>query len=206
MRVSATNLEAFRRWKADDEQEIGDLLAQLRRENPPSEAMRAGSALHKILELAKPGDTLETVTRDGFTFEFEADGDLQIPACRELKFEIPRVINGEPVTLVCVVDTVDGLTVEDHKTTARPDAENYTESAQWKCYLSWLACDLFRYNLFHVYQPEARPGVYIVKDVVQIEFARYPGMNDEVDALTAEFLAFCKEHAPDLYSNERKAA
>lgn len=206
MRVSATNLESYRRWKEDGESELSDLLSYLRRETPPTESMRAGSAFHKVLELASPGDSLIAVERDGFVFEFDMDGEFALPVIRELKLETRRVIGGEPVTLVGVVDAMVGRRADDHKMTARPDAENYAPSMQWRCYLSWFDCDTFQYNLFHSYQPEARPGVYIIKDVVEIQFCRYPGMDEEVDALVAEFVAFCKVNAPDLYNNERKAA
>lgn len=206
MRISATNMESFRRWRDDSEAEMADLLAYLRRQTPPSPAMAAGSAFHKVLELAQVGDTLERVKQGGFTFEFEVEGEFCLPKIRELKLETRRVIGGEPVTLVGVVDTLEGRRADDHKLTARPDAENYAPSAQWRCYLDWFDCDVFQYNLFHAYQPAAEPGLYIIKDVVEVQFCRYPAMADEVESLVAEFVAFCKTNAPDLYNNERKAA
>jgi len=117
VRISATNLESFRRWRDDSEAEMADLLAYLRRETPPSQAMAAGSAFHKVLELANYGDTLERVERDGFTFQFDVDGEFCLPKIRELKLETRRVIGGEPVTLVGVVDTLEGRRADDHKLT-----------------------------------------------------------------------------------------
>lgn len=202
MRVSATNLESFRRWRDDPESSVSDLLDYLRKNIQPTEAMRAGSAFHKVLEFAKAGDSLDEVEQDGFTFRFEMDGEIALPAIREMKLETKRVICGEPVTLVCVVDAMEGRRVDDHKLTARPDAENYAPSVQWRMYLDCFDCDLFRYNLFHGYQPEAEPWVYIIKDMVPVEFCRYPGMRDEVEGLILDFVTFCADNAPDLYHNE----
>jgi len=206
VRISATNLESFRRWRDDSDADMAELLAYLRRQTPPSQAMAAGSAFHKVLELASYGDVLERVERDGFTFQFDVEGEFCLPQIRELKLETRRVVGGEPVTLVGVVDTLEGRRADDHKLTARPDAENYAPSAQWRCYLDWFDCDVFQYNLFHGYNPAGDPGLYIIKDVVEVQFCRYPSLADDVEALVSEFVAFCKVNATDLYNNERKAA
>ncbi|MFP5506341.1 MAG: hypothetical protein ACLGH6_09100 [Gammaproteobacteria bacterium] len=206
MRVSATNLEAFRRWKADEKAELSDLLAYLRRETPPTDAMRAGTALHKVLELAQDGDALDVVERDGFRFTFRIDGELALQPFRELKIERPLVLDGEAHTLVCVVDTIGGREVCDHKLTGKADAENYTASMQWRANLEWADCDAFTYNLFQQYQPAGEPGHYVITDMVPVTFYRYPGMDDEVAALVAEFLAFIRENAPDIYNKRQRAA
>lgn len=206
MRISATNLESFRRWREDESASVEDLLDYLRKKTPPTEVMRAGSALHKVLEHAKAGDSLNEVEQDGFRFRFKFDGEIALPALRELKLERQITVDGESHTVVAVVDTFGGIEIGDHKMTSRADAENYAPSIQWRAYLSWFEADVFVYNLFQASSPADEPGVYVISDFVPVTFCRYPGMDDEVGRLVRDFAEFCREFAPDLYNNERKAA
>lgn len=198
IRISATNMEAVRRWKDDPDRELADLLAYLRREVPPTEAMRAGTAFHKVLELSQDGESLERVEMDGFSFDFQLEGEIAIPALREVKLEVHKTIRSVPVTLVGVVDAMEANRIYDHKLTGRIDAENYTDSLQWRAYLAWFEADRFTYNLFEQYQPAAEPGRYVIKSFAQIDFCRYPGMERDVEDAVLGYIDFVRTYANDL--------
>lgn len=199
MRISVTDLDAYRRWREDEEAELETLLRQLRKEEPASEAMQAGSALHKALELAQPGDFF-SLEQDGYKFIFDPCIELAMPEIREVKAEKVYVIDGIPVTLVGKVDALHGTRVDDHKTTGRFDAEKFLSSYQWRAYLSIFNADVFQWNVFEMAeQPE--PKVYKVYAFHQFRQYRYAAMEADVIELLREFVRFALVHLP-----ERKAA
>lgn len=198
IRISATNLEAFRRFKVEPDASLDDFLAYLRRETPPTPAMAAGVAFHKVLELAGEQE-LDIVEQDGYRFDFRLDAEISLPALREVKIERVKIIDSVPVTLVGVVDAMEGKTIYDHKLTGRVDAESYTDSMQWRCYLDWFDSDRFVYNLFEKYAPERDPGLIVVKSFTPIAFYRYPGMADDVLREVRDFIEFCRWNAPFMF-------
>ena len=52
MLARVSSIETFRRWRLDEEQDAADLIARLT-DFQPTEAMEAGTAFHKALELAE---------------------------------------------------------------------------------------------------------------------------------------------------------
>lgn len=199
MRVSATDLDAFRYWRDSEEASLEALVAQLRRELAPTEPMLAGTAFHKALELA-PYEELATLQADGYTFDLELDAEIDLPVIRELKATRELVIDGEPVTLVCVADTVDGRKISDHKLTSRFDADRYLAGYQWRVNLLVFDAQEFRWNAF-----EARldkPGHYIVHTLHTLTAARYPALEDDVRRELADFLAFARVHLPERFPKE----
>ncbi|MBK4119374.1 hypothetical protein JHE03_24135 [Pluralibacter gergoviae] len=203
IRISATNLEAFRRWKANPDTGLEEIVNYLMKRTPPTEAMAAGSAFHRVLETATQGE-LSVVTQDGFTFDFtQMDSEISLPETRERKLTRQDVINGEPVTFVGVVDAMDFTAIYDHKLTGSLDPENYTDSLQWKCYLDWFGANKFTYNLFAKYQPAARPGVYVIKQFMPVSFYAYPDMHRDVMQAAGEFVDFVKANVPEFISVRR---
>lgn len=197
LRISATMLEAYRRWLENEEASIEDMLAYLDKKIEPTEAMRAGSAFHHIIENANNIE-LNTVEMDGFIFDFnELNSEIILPNIREFKFTKEAVVSGVDVTFVGVVDAMDSVTVYDHKLTSNPKVENYEDSMQWRCYLSWLNLSKFTYNLFEkAYQSVNEPNLIKIKDVHQISFCSYKGMESDVLELVSDFIGFIKSHAP----------
>src|SRR5690606_16073056 len=127
LRVSATDIDALRRYRADEEADLADLLAQLRRQSPPTEAMEAGTALHAALEASEPGEHRE-LAANGFTFDLDVSGTLDLPVIREMKATRDYLIGGVLVTLVGKVDAAHGRRIDDHKFTSRFDAERFLGS------------------------------------------------------------------------------
>lgn len=204
LRVSATTLEAYRRWLENEDAGIDDMLAYLEKKIEPTPAMRAGSAFHKILEYAGNSE-LKQPEMDGFIFDFsELESEISLPKIREFKFEQLAEIDGVQVTFVGVVDAMDSTTVYDHKLTGLAKAEHYENSMQWRCYLAWLGLPKFTYNLFEkAYQPVGEPQHIIkIKEMVQVSFCRYDGMENEIRELAEHFISFLKQHAPYLIKGE----
>lgn len=198
IRISATNLEAFRRWKANPDADMDEIISYLLRKTPPTKAMMAGSAFHKVLEHATEGE-LGVIQMDGFTFDFtKMEGELALPDRREKKITLESVIAGEPVTFVGVVDAIDSMTIYDHKLTANIDPENYTDSIQWRCYLDWFGRKRFTYNLFQKYQPAGQPDTYLIKQFMPLTFYSWPGIHNDVTEAATEFVQFVKEFVPEL--------
>ena len=198
MRISATQIDAFVRWQKNEDAPLEEIIAYLRKETPPSDSMRAGSAFHKVLEHAAYGE-IERAEQDGFTFDLsEMDCALELPEVREIKLECLTVIAGFPVTVVGVLDAQKANGAYDHKLTAKFDAERYADSYQWRCYVHWFGIDWFRYNVFEAYQPAAEPGLYIVRHFHPLTFTRYPEIGEDVDRVSREFVLFLREYVPEL--------
>lgn len=187
MRARVTDIEEFRRYKASEEYELGALLSRLRREEPPSVAMRAGTALHSILENGLPG-IQDAAKQDGFTFVFSADIELAMSPLRELAGS--KVIAG--IEVAGKVDEIGGFVIADHKLTSRFDPERYTDSAQWRLYLDIFGADRFVYNVFEASSDDDER--FVVFGFHRLPLYRYPGMEEENARLVSEYAAFAREH------------
>lgn len=194
MLARVSNIEAFRQWKdwtplfeGQEEPTIEDLVRFITIDEP-SEAMKAGTAFHKALELADEGlhDALEA---NGYRFLLP-DCDLELPAIREMR----AYGNYGNLTVTGQVDGVNGNLVVDHKTTGKFDPERYLNGCQWKYYLDIFGANEFRWNVFVV--KELEPMVYSVAKPQTLTAYRYPEMHDYCAALAGEYLDFAREFMP----------
>lgn len=197
MRISVTDLDSFRYFKASEEMDLAELLSRLRREEPPSPAMLAGRALHKVLETAS-WESADTAEADGYKFHFRASCEIAWLPVRELKGEIMLPSPAGPVTLVGVIDGLDGA-IYDHKLTKRFDAERYADSYQWRCYLTMFGAKKFVYNVFEGEQDET--GDYNIWGFHRFQLYAYEGMRNDVLREVGELAELIAKHIP-----ERRAA
>jgi hypothetical protein len=198
LRTSASDLDALRYYLSNEDADLGDLISQLRRESAPSDAMLAGTALHQALETATVGE-FETLEANGYRFNMALTGEIDLPEIREMKETKDYLIDGVRITLVGKVDAVHGKRVDDHKFTARYDAERFMASLQWRVYLEVFGADEFRWNIFEGRRlndhPECRD--YVIHTLHQLRMHRYPGIDKDVTAALSGFLAFAKLHLPE---------
>lgn len=196
LRVSASDIDAWRYFMADEDAELADLLAQLRRQTTPTPAMLAGTALHAALEHSEPGEHGE-LSANGYTFEFKADGEIDLPVIRELKATRDYEIGDCRVTLVGKVDAIHGRRVDDHKFTSRYDAERFLGSMQWRVYLDLFGANEFRWNVFEGRPDPQDPTRYVIHAVHQLTMHRYPGMGADIESALARFVEFARAHLPE---------
>lgn len=192
-----SEVESFRQWLEDDEAELDKLLERLRGQSEASEAMLAGTAFHKALELAAAKDhpTLEAL---GYTFQFRGDFELAIPAIREIRASKTYRGEGYEITVSGQLDCIHGKRVEDHKTTGRFDPERYLAGYQWRLYLDIFGADQFRWNVFEIKQMEdIDPLTWEVFAHHTLEQFRYPGMEQDNARLVAHLAAFTRTHLPE---------
>lgn len=204
LRISATELEAYRlyrqmKWLSHDE-----FVRRLRGERDDKLLMQAGTAFHAFLEHADEWEGDEVV-QDDFVFILEFDGVLPLPTIREIKTERQYEIDGQAVTLVAKADAVNGLIVEDHKLTEEFSAEWYIDSLQWRIYLSLFGADAFTYNCFEGKEVKLKgrhkrkdgKHVWEVTGLHRLTVNRYAGMEREVLQWLRDLVAFIRVHVPE---------
>jgi hypothetical protein len=196
LRVSATDLDQLRYYRDTDNMELAELIARLRHLMPSSEAMEAGTALHKALELAEPGEH-KGFNQDGFLFSFETDAEIDLPPIREMKTTMDLIIDGVNVTVVGKVDAIHGNWIADHKFTAKFDPDRYLDSYQWRLYLHIFGADEFRWNIFEA--QESAPKHYVIRNFHPLRIHRYPGMAEDVERELGEFVRFARDHLPEKF-------
>lgn len=199
MRVSVTDIDQWRYWKDAEDMELSDLLARLRRQGEESEAMRAGIALHRALELAGPSES-DSLECGGYTFTFECECALALPAAREVKVSKSIMVGDTEVTLIGKVDAWQGLTVYDHKTTSQIDAERFMSSYQWRFYLWMFNARQFVWNIFQTAPDPKTPRAYRVREFQQLTQWAYPALADDCMRELSEFVEFARE--TDAYGTE----
>lgn len=197
LRVSATDIDAFRYFRADEDADLATFLADMKRWTPPTPAMDAGTALHKALENATPGDYAK-LEADGFTFHVQADAALDLPDIRECKATREYMVGSVSVTMVGKVDAVCGKRIDDHKFTGSSfDAERFLGSYQWRIYLDVFGADEFRWNVFE--GRETDPQVYVIHHVHPLRMHRYPGMGEDIATELERWVEFCRQHLPERF-------
>jgi hypothetical protein len=199
MTFRVSEVESFRQWRDDEEAELDVLLARLRGQTEASEAMLAGTAFHKALELA-PVKEHATLHALGYTFNFAGDFELAIPTIREIRAS--KTYTGEDfaITVSGQLDTIEGKRVEDHKTTGRFDPERYLGGYQWRYYLDIFGADVFRWNVFEIACNEDADPPGMVWDVYaahRLEQYRYPGMERDCERLAHDLAQFARQHMPE---------
>lgn len=195
LRVSSTDIDAYRRFRSDEGADLGDLLAQLRRETPPTEAMAAGTAFHAALETADPGAEFAQMEAHGFTFDLALDGEIDLPAIREMKETRDILIGSCLVTLVGKVDAIHGHTVYDHKLTSRYDPERFLNSMQWRVYLDVFGANTFVWNIFEA--RETGPKHRTIHALHRLTMHRYPGMDRDIAHELSLFIDLARTHLPE---------
>lgn len=190
MLFRVSEVESYRQWLNDEESELDAILPRLRGEIPPSDAMLAGTAFHKALELAKPGD-FDTLEANGYQFVIPEHIELALPEIRELRAS--KTYGG--ITVTGCVDILYGLRIEDHKTTGRFDPDRYLDGYQWRYYLDIFGAHRFRWNVFEI--DELRPQVYSVRAFHTLEQCRYPGMESDCEALARSLEQFARQYMPE---------
>lgn len=194
MRVSVSNLDLYRTWRADEDLDLPWLLRRLRGEEPQTEAMKAGEAFHKILE-SPDFDEQTEVTYGGYWFSILCDIELVLPKFRELSIE-------KTYGDLLVRGRVDGLTartVTDYKTTAQFDADRLMAGYQWRYYLDMLDCDTFKWQVF-VLNQYGEPGHYDVTQTHPLTQKRYPGLRNDCLRLAEDYAEFAKAHIEEKVS------
>jgi hypothetical protein len=208
MTFRVSEVESFRQWKHDEEYELDTLLARLRGAQAPSEAMQAGTAFHKALELAQD-QTHPTLEAMGYTFRFADDFELEIPSIRELRASKAYVIDDCAVIVTGQVDAICGKRIEDHKTTSRFDADRYLEGYQWRYYLDIFGANRFRWNVFEIAccdDVEPFGLVWDVRTAHRLEQYRYPALTEDCARLAADLASFAKKHLPERIREQSLAA
>lgn len=190
MLFRVSEVESYRQFRADPDAELGKLLSWLRNEVPPSQPMLAGTAFHDVLEHAEPGE-LATAESQGFKFIIEVDTRLALSPIRELRSS--KQYAG--VTVTGKLDVLDGLRVEDHKTTGRFDPDRYLTGFQWRYYLSIFGAQVFRWNVFEM--REVEPNTYLVHKLHRLEQCRYPAMESDCTELAADLEQFAQQYMPE---------
>lgn len=189
MLFRVSEVESYRQFRNDPDADLAGLLDWLRNDNP-SQAMRAGTAFHDVLEHAEIGE-LATAESQGFKFIIEADINLALSRIREVRAS--KKFAG--ITITGKLDVLDGLRVEDHKTTGRFDPDRYLTGYQWRYYLSIFGAQMFRWNVFEM--REVEPKTYLVFKFHRLEQCRYPAMESDCERLAGELAGFARVYMPE---------
>src|SRR5262245_16136642 len=199
IRISVSDLETVRYYKANERASMAELVAKLKRAEPPTPQMRAGSALAKLFE-HQSGEVLDLATVDGIRFDFGAmTGTMPLCRFREVKGEKLYDTPSGRVTLVGKVDGLDALRVRDQKLTENWDAANYLDSLQGRSYLDMFNAHEFVYDVFRrTKHDDDDPGLVKITAYHPLTFYRYPGMDEDVREAVFELARIVAFYIPDL--------
>lgn len=204
MTFRVSEVESFRQWRDDEDADLEKLLARMRGQTEASEAMLAGTAFHKALELAPLGSATELHAL-GYTFKFVDEFEIAIPTIRELRAGKTYHGDGYSLTVSGQLDAIEGRRVEDHKTTGRFDPERYIGGYQWRLYLSIFGADHFRWNVFEIAVTDD-PLTWEVFASHRLEQYRYPGMERDCERLVHDLARFALDQMPERHRLTKLAA
>lgn len=185
--IRVTNLDAFRIWKETEGLGMDWLMTRLNNETEPTDQMKAGTALHKALELGCEMECGSLVSGD-YRFDFNCECQVVLPTLRECEF---RKQYGD-ITVIGHVDGLSGKLITDYKTTETFDPDRYMESYQWRFYLDMSDSDVFLYQIFILkeFGPEK---CYSVRETHHLKQYRYPELHSDCQNLVDEYKAVMGE-------------
>jgi hypothetical protein len=185
---TVSQLDVFRDWQDREDLTLDALIADLRGIEP-THAMKRGLAFHKALELACEGE-VDTVTADGFTFNF--DGNFEIPLMPYREIRGQKIYDGLEVR--SRLDGLQGKVILDHKASTYFDAERYLRKYAWRFYLDIFDADLFRWFIWDMTEDRCDEFIYTVHDLHILEQFRYPELERHCAELAGRFKVFAEQY------------
>jgi hypothetical protein len=189
MRVSVSNLDLYRSWKAQEDLDMGWLLKALQSKEP-TEPMLRGRAFANCMERVREGE-VDQLSFDGYTFCFTGEFTIESFPRREESRE--KDYGDIVVSARC--DRVLGKVIIDDKNTEHFDAEKYLEKFQSRFYLDMFGADKFVWNVWEVKEMD-EPKTYCVHTLHVLTQYRYPEMEAECRDLAQEYRDFAARWIP----------
>jgi hypothetical protein len=193
LRCSATEIDQYRDYLADVI-DLETLLSRLRKESPPSVPMFAGRAWHKLMETTPPCHN-GCLVSDDFTFFIDADLSVELPPIKELKGVKEYNTLGVDVTLVGMVDGMNGNNGIDYKLTARPNPERLVDAYQWRIYV--VLFNLFRFDYIICHADKTDKQEITIKAIDRLPLYRYPNIEKDVSDMVTQFTMFILTNLPE---------
>lgn len=202
----ATQLETYRRYRDGEYTTYDELIATLKGQTEPNDAMKFGTAVHTALETYVAGYAPQT--RDASKLMWNVDGYILAPQSikqategidqqSSTEVKVSREIfadDGTVLTLTGTCDVVYGTHVLDYKTTKSSITDSkvqaYQESYQWRCYLAMTGCENFT---FRIMQWQDDGDFWYISNILDVRCDRYIGMIDDVERLVRELYLFTKD-------------
>ena len=195
-RLSPSKLDSYLAFKYDKYgTSLEDYLQQIRGVFEPTEAMKRGTAIHKVLE--------DPMTKDIFDLLPE-----ELEQIKEIGSMIPKgIVNEmfvgytmEDIRYNMFVDRIVGRQVHDFKTGHRySGVEAYDGSMQWRLYLLGTGCTEFIYHV--ITYGETFPATFTYHN--PFSFYPYKGMEREVLQVSRDFIEFCIHHHVEGFITEK---
>lgn len=211
MRISATQLESYRLWRAPDQEWMSedDLAATIRGEFTGNHKVFLGLAFGKVLE-----DPDRYFVPDGFRCEaggevFEFGADVMAP-CLELVdrrgvFEAKAVKTYGPHEVASKADHLLGGYLSEFKTTLSTfDFDKYAQSCQWRFMADAFQPTRITYRVFCL--SEGSNGVIDLRSIESFDLYPYPALHRDCAALVEDFCAYVTAKGLDGVLNARQAA
>jgi len=190
-----TSVCAFIEYERDEDASVEELIEKITGKFQASAAMQAGTAFHQFLEDAVSGLEVSEAEALGHRFMFADALQVEVTPIRELRASKTYMVDGEPITISGQVDALDGLRIEDHKTTSRFDADRYLSGYQWRLYLDIFGATSFRWNVFEIDQlADDDMPTYLVKSIQRLEQCRYPELAADCQAAIERFARFVRQY------------
>lgn len=205
-RISTTTLESYRLFRTSDWFTHEMFVERLTSPFIENEAMRVGSAFHKLLE-ERPAENV----CNGYEFIETPNAKLTealnlIPAgVPELKIAKLYMSDFGMVQIVAQADLLHGNCVHEYKTSSKSiDIGKYEKSLQWQIYMDIFEADQFKYWLFKLVKDRGNEKKYIVQNYLCPTFYRFKGMHKNITNNINGYLQTI--HDLDLTSHLRLAA
>lgn len=198
LRLSVTMLDTYVYGMANEDLSSEQLAYALFKPIKPTQAMKVGSAFHKMLEQATTLSNIQRHKSYEFILPDNLNGTLELGNLREQKYQWQIF---DDVLLVGKIDAETAFKVIDHKLTLRFDHDRYMDSMQWRAYLAMRQKTHFSYQVFeHSGLPDAPNllGNYpvFIKDYHQLDQYAYAGMQDDVKDIAHDLASFARDWMP----------
>lgn len=206
VRLSATTLESFRRYKQFEYISEQDMVDKIKGVFTRVAKMDYGEDFGNYIENPSLAQHLP-----GGGLRMPGYGTYLAPAIVEKANEYISTLQGPvfetpvrcmykfhqmpPIIISLRTDVIEGRLVRDIKTTADFDYDSYYESLQWRIYLDGLSVDEFVYDVFELKGKVADPtnkGIKVAADCELHSFSlfSYPTMKADIRNWIVDLMGF----------------
>jgi hypothetical protein len=211
VRISATQLESYRLWRAPDQEWMSEeeLAATIRGEFKGNHKVSLGSAFGQVLE-----DPDSHVVQGGFRAgaggEFFDFGTDVMEPCLELVdrrgvFEAKAVKSYGPHDVSSKADHLLGGHLSEFKTTLSTfDFDKYANSCQWRFMADAFKPTRITYRVFCL--SEGSNGVIELRSIESFDLYPYPGLHRDCQGLVDDFCTYVTAKGLDGFLTARQAA